>query len=132
MKINFSIGDLVITENALNFILKHGDPISATDFTGYIVPVSNKNNMKAAVDLFGRTVVFSMNPKIFKHKKKLLKEIKKTYLMLFEKGFLELDLEPFREFSITHNIPIDAAKAKFIEEPLFLPNVFSVEDTENG
>lgn len=132
MKVNFSIGDLVVTENAVDFILKHGEPVSATDFTGYIVPISDKHNMKAAVDLFGRTIVFSMNPKVFKHKKKLLKAVKKTYIVLHQKGFLELDIEPFREFRKSYNIPIDLAKTKFIEEPLFLPNAFSTEGNENG
>ena len=120
---DLGIEDLVVTEEAVNFILKVGKPVSATDFTGYIVPIDDKNMISAAVDLFGKTLVFSSDPKLRGKKKKTLNRIKKTYKTLIQKRFLEVDDTPFPDCSLAHNIPIDVKKTLFVEEPLFLPNL---------
>ena len=117
---------LLLTDAALDWLLETQKPICSSDFIGYIFTISNRSGVAGSVDIFGNIRLFSTkkNQQVLSEKK-ACKHIKK----LLDTNFLELDIEPFPEFSKKFNLPIDPTKTVFIEEPLFTT---IMEDNEYG
>ena len=110
-----------MTDDAVEWVLRRGNPVCATDFIGYLFDIRllyrELKKIGAAVDVFGGFRVFSLDEK---HPDLTDKKAIKIYKKLLKVGFLKFDDEPFSEFSISKNIPINADKVNIVEQPIFL------------
>ena len=114
--------NIVLTEDAVEWVRRRGNPVCATDFIGYLFDIRllyrELKKIGAAVDVFGGFRIFSLDEK-YPHLKD--KKALKIYKKLIKMGFLKFDDdEPFAEYSLSRNIQIDSNKVNIVEQPIFL------------
>ena len=109
----------VLSQNAIEYIYKYGQPIASSEFVGYLFPANKE--MNGVLDLNGQwgfcsclqnkdgSIKELQEKKIIKYIKKLLKE-----------GFLIFQEEsPFPEFEYYTNIKFDLNRVKYFDGQLF-------------
>lgn len=111
----------VLSEQAVDYIVKCGQPIASHEFIGYIFPATNE--MNGVCDLNGQWGFYSCicdkegNQRPLKEKK-----VTKYIKYLLKIGFLKYYDEsssPFPEFEYYKNIPIDVNKLEYFDGKLF-------------
>lgn len=128
------IKNVVLTDDAIQWVIDRGRPICATDFIGYLFELKylykSMKKLGGALDVFGGFMLYSMN-----EKKPTIKDKKaiKIYKRLIKDGFLKFDDkedQPFPEFCSCTEIYISSDRATFIEQPLFVS--VSRQKRDNG
>ena len=119
MQQNKRIFQAVLSQTAIEYVYKYGQPVASQEFVGYIFPANKE--MNGVLDLNGQWGFYSClqdkkgNVKKLKQKK-VIRHIKK----LLKEGFLIFQKEsPFPEFEYYKNIKIDLNKIKYFEGFLF-------------
>lgn len=112
---------IALTSNAVDWIIERFPLLVATDFTGYIVPVSNKYKVSMAVTLRGYIIFFSTNEKKPGIKERQLNKIIKS--MLRKNILINANSYVFPEYEKAYNLPYDKNNTIFIPEPLFYSGI---------
>lgn len=103
-----------LTSQAVQFLYAEATRIVAHDFVGYLTRYSKRSNIGIGVTLFGKVYIFSTKGKPIPPRKQ-----EKIFKGLIKRGFLEYDVDPFPEFSETHNLKFNVLEAYLIEGNCF-------------
>ena len=112
---------VVLTEDAIDWVVRRGRPVCATDFIGYLFELKylykSMRKLGGALDVFGGFMLYSLDEK---NPSLTDKKAIKIYKKLIKLGFLKVQEEsPFEEFE-SFNVPMDSEKTIFAEQPMFL------------
>ena len=115
-----------LTDHAIDFMEKYGNPIISKDFVGYTILVDEKvaGKVALAIGLDNSIVPFSLDIK----KPLSLRKVKKIINFLINTNFIkDASYDPFPEFERYNNINFNIDKATHLNGYTMI-STFNVED----
>ena len=115
-----------LTDHAIDFMEKYGNPIISKDFVGYTILVDEKvaGKVALAIGLDNSIVPFSLNI----NKPLSFRKVKKIINFLIDTNFIkDASYDPFPEFERYNNIKFDINKATHLNGYTMV-STFNVED----
>lgn len=117
VKPQHKIVDLKMTESAIHHVINTlGTPVCGLDFVGYMFPIHYRWKINGMLDILGNFGLYSADAK-----KPVISKFKEKQVIkhLLKIKFLHYIIEPFPEFNIAYNVPINLSKAKVVEGFIF-------------
>ena len=127
---------LTFTDQFIDWMCRNFDFMSANDFDGYaidahlIYPDQQHSCIRIFLDICGNIFV-TANPEKYKNP---VKKAKKFFNRMLRDGFITLyddPNEPFEEFSLKHNIPINNKEAILIDQNILTKSNIWEENIDN-
>ena len=136
-KLDQSLVKLTFTDQVIEWIIKYCQLISANDFDGYAIDACllystyQQGYIRVFYDICGNISVIA-NPEKYK---KPYKKARKFFNKMITDGLLTLyddPNEPFEEFSLRHNIPINNKEAILLDQNILTKSSIWEENIDNG